>query len=197
MLRTGFVFDEPLRTPTYSTKFHTQAYRSGHNEAVLKTVCLTGTGVRIPQPAPKNTNFSVGVFLFFVLNLCAVTMGRRAKTINNYFCEAETAQSNEPAESSLAQTIGDDYATVEGKSWKFVGQAVANEPRSLENTDYFATAKIAKLPTSNVISNTFQNHNLIRRNIEAVTTRRSWKPFAQNARGFESLFLRHFNPWKT
>ena len=97
-------------------KFHTQAYRSGHNEAVLKTVCLTGTGVRIPQPAPKNTNFSVGVFLFFVLNLCTVTMGRRAKTINNYFCEAETAQSNEPAESSLAQTIGGDYATVEGKS---------------------------------------------------------------------------------
>ena len=42
MLRIGFVFDEPLRTPTYSTKFHTQAYRSGHNEAVLKTsfVCL-------------------------------------------------------------------------------------------------------------------------------------------------------------
>ena len=36
ILRTGFVFDEPLRTPTYSTKFHTQAYRSGHNEAVLK-----------------------------------------------------------------------------------------------------------------------------------------------------------------
>ena len=53
MLRIGFVFDEPLRTPTYSIKFHTQAYRSGHNEAVLKTVCLTGTGVRIPQPAPK------------------------------------------------------------------------------------------------------------------------------------------------
>ena len=42
-------------------------------------------------------------------------MGRRAKTINNYFCEAETAQSNEPAESSLAQTIGGDYATVEGR----------------------------------------------------------------------------------
>ena len=37
MLRTGFVFDESLRTPTYSTKFHTQEYRSGHNEAVLKT----------------------------------------------------------------------------------------------------------------------------------------------------------------
>ena len=66
MLRIGFVFDEPLQTPTYSIKFHTQeyfgfaedtrlgrvcetqiskntqAYRSGHNEAVLKTsfVCL-------------------------------------------------------------------------------------------------------------------------------------------------------------
>ena len=26
MLRIGFVFDEPLRTPTYSIKFHTQAY---------------------------------------------------------------------------------------------------------------------------------------------------------------------------
>ena len=43
MLRTGFVFDEPLRTPTYSTKFHTQAYRSGHNEAVLKFVLVIGT----------------------------------------------------------------------------------------------------------------------------------------------------------
>ena len=65
MLRTGFVFDEPLRTPTYSTKFHTQAYRSGHNEAVLKTVCLTGTGVRIPQPAPKNKDTPCGCPLFF------------------------------------------------------------------------------------------------------------------------------------
>ena len=65
MLRTGFVFDEPLRTPTYSIKFHTQAYRSGHNEAVLKTVCLTGTGVRIPQPAPKNKDTPCGCPLFF------------------------------------------------------------------------------------------------------------------------------------
>ena len=79
------------------------------------------------------------------------------------------------------------------RSWKFVGQADAKKPKPLENTDYFATAKIAKLPTSNAISNTFQNHNLIRRNIEAVITRRSWKPFAQKARGFESLFLRHKN----
>ena len=76
------------------------------------------------------------------------------------------------------------------RSWKFVGQAVDKTPKPLENTDYFVTAKIAKLRTSNAISNTFQNHNLIRRNIEAVTTRRSWKPFAQKARGFESLFLR-------
>ena len=58
---------------------NTQEYRSGHNEAVLKTVCPKGTGVRIPLPAPKNTNFSVGVFLFFVLNLCAVTTGSESK----------------------------------------------------------------------------------------------------------------------
>ena len=42
MLRTGFVFDEPLRTPPYSIKFHTQAYRSGHNEAVLKIYRSSG-----------------------------------------------------------------------------------------------------------------------------------------------------------
>ena len=28
-------------------------------------------------------------------------MGRRTKTINNYFCEAETAQSNDPAKLNL------------------------------------------------------------------------------------------------
>ncbi len=92
MLRTGFVFDEPLRTPTYSIKFHTQAYRSGHNEAVLKTVCLTGTGVRIPQPAPKNTNFSVGVFLFFIWNLCAVTTGEERKTVDNCFSRTKSTK---------------------------------------------------------------------------------------------------------
>ena len=32
---------------------YTQAYRSGHNEAVLKTVRPKATGVRIPLPAPK------------------------------------------------------------------------------------------------------------------------------------------------
>ena len=62
------------------------------------------------------------------------------------------------------------------RSWKFVGQAEAKVPKPLENTDYFGTPKIAKTRISNVISNTFKNHNLIRRNIEAVTTRRSWKP---------------------
>ena len=81
------------------------------------------------------------------------------------------------------------------RSWKFVGQAEAKKPKPLGNTDYFATLKIAKTRISNVISNTFQTHNLIRRNIEAVTTRRSWKPFAQKARGFESLFLRQ--KWST
>ena len=76
------------------------------------------------------------------------------------------------------------------RSWKFVGQAEAKVPKPLDFTDYFGTPKIAKTRTSNVISNTFQNHNLIRRNIEAVTTRRSWKPLGPKPRGFESLFLR-------
>ena len=33
----------------------------------------------------------------------AVTTGRQAKTIDNYFCKAETAQSNEPAEPSVSR----------------------------------------------------------------------------------------------
>ena len=42
-----------------------QEYRSGHNEAVLKTVCPKGTGVRIPLPAPKNKDTPCGCPLFF------------------------------------------------------------------------------------------------------------------------------------
>ena len=61
----------------------------------MKTVCLTGTGVRIPQPAPKNTNFSVGVFLFFVLNLCAVTMGEERKTVDNCFSRTKSTKQRE------------------------------------------------------------------------------------------------------
>ena len=61
----------------------------------LKTVCLTGTGVRIPQPAPKNTNFSVGVFLFFVFNLCAVTMGEERKTVDNCFSRTKSTKQRE------------------------------------------------------------------------------------------------------
>ena len=80
MLRTGFVFDEPLRTPTYSIKFHTQeyfaiwrrcsprrvcetqiskntqAYRSGHNEAVLKTVRGNSHGGSNPSACAIKTN---------------------------------------------------------------------------------------------------------------------------------------------
>ena len=39
------------------------------------------------------------------------------------------------------------------RSWKFVGQAEDKTLKPLENTDYFATAKIAKTRTSNAISN--------------------------------------------
>ena len=42
-----------------------QEYRSGHNEAVLKTVCPKGTGVRIPLPAPKNKDTPCEWPLFF------------------------------------------------------------------------------------------------------------------------------------
>lgn len=65
------------------------------NDPVLKTVCLTGTGVRIPQPAPKNTNFSVGVFLFFILNLCAVIMGEEQKTVDNCFSRTKSTKQGE------------------------------------------------------------------------------------------------------
>ena len=33
----------------------TEGYRSGHNEAVLKTVCPKGTRVRIPFPPPRRS----------------------------------------------------------------------------------------------------------------------------------------------
>ena len=114
---------------------------------------------------------------------------RREKQLITVF--RERSQQSKEKWSKAAPWAHFDYATWQGtKSWKFVGQAEAKVPKLLENTGYFGTAKITKTCISNVISNTFQNHNLIRRNIEAVTTRRSWKPFAQKARGFESLFLR-------
>ena len=52
---------------------YTQEYRRGHNEAVLKTVCPKGTGVRIPLPAPNkkqqiDTIVSTYCFLFIVKN---------------------------------------------------------------------------------------------------------------------------------
>ena len=47
-----------------SVHYDMQEYRSGHNEAVLKTVCPKGTGVRIPLPAPKqNPTRSGGIFV--------------------------------------------------------------------------------------------------------------------------------------
>ena len=43
----------------FSVKRNTERYRSGHNEAVLKTVCPKGTRVRIPSSPPKpNIMFS-------------------------------------------------------------------------------------------------------------------------------------------
>ena len=45
-----------------------QEYRSGHNEAVLKTVRPKATGVRIPLPAPKKRTTEpkkLGCFFLF------------------------------------------------------------------------------------------------------------------------------------
>ena len=48
------------------TRVYMQEYRSGHNEAVLKTVCPKGTGVRIPLPAPIKMVYSLRVDLFLL-----------------------------------------------------------------------------------------------------------------------------------
>ena len=45
---------------------YTQEYRSGHNEAVLKTVRPKATGVRIPLPAPIKMVYSLWVDLFLL-----------------------------------------------------------------------------------------------------------------------------------
>ena len=44
-----------------------QEYRSGHNEAVLKTVRPKATGVRIPLPAPTKTLTEPSVKVFCLL----------------------------------------------------------------------------------------------------------------------------------
>ena len=53
-----------IRKTNHTIKYYTQAYRSGHNEAVLKTVRGNPTGVRIPQPAPKKKAPSRCFFLW-------------------------------------------------------------------------------------------------------------------------------------
>ena len=66
-MRSGFVKQVSRATSklhiygVVSHTIYTQAYRSGHNEAVLKTVRPKATGVRIPQPAPTSPDFS-GLF---------------------------------------------------------------------------------------------------------------------------------------
>ena len=44
-----------------------ELYRSGHNEAVLKTVCPKGTWVRIP-PAPPNLSEVTPIFCTAMYN---------------------------------------------------------------------------------------------------------------------------------
>ena len=66
-----------------------EAYRSGHNEAVLKTVCPKGTGVRIPQlpPTARNTNPCGSYFFLFTFFWGFERVGRRLATHDLYFTE--------------------------------------------------------------------------------------------------------------
>ena len=67
---TSFTSHFEIGLLIYGVVNHTiykQEYRSGHNEAVLKTVCPKGTGVRIPLPAPNKRTTEpkkLGCFLF-------------------------------------------------------------------------------------------------------------------------------------
>ncbi len=49
-----FCLDRPVKMCYDIQTEHTEGYRSGHNEAVLKTVWGLPTWVRIPHPPPKN-----------------------------------------------------------------------------------------------------------------------------------------------
>ena len=65
---TSFTSHFEIGLHIYGVVNHTiymQEYRSGHNEAVLKTVRPKATGVRIPLPAPKNKDTPCGCPLFF------------------------------------------------------------------------------------------------------------------------------------
>ena len=90
-----------------------QEYRSGHNEAVLKTVRPKATGVRIPLPAPKNKDTPCGCPLFF-----ATVRGSRT-----------------PLCDSLSRKMGFAYPTRRSKSSLFrcrvwVSSPLVNTPLS-------------------------------------------------------------------
>ena len=122
---------------------NTQEYRSGHNEAVLKTVRPKATGVRIPLPAPKNTNFSVGVFLFFVLNLCAVTTGEERKTVDNCFSRTKSTKQREMKQGYALSTFR--LCDLTGhESWKFASISVAKTQKSLVNIDFSGTSETSQ-----------------------------------------------------
>ena len=110
----------------------------------------------LAKASMRNTNFKKYAGLFRQEPNVAKRSqwARSEKQLITVFHE-RSQQSKELAKRVYRATIN-DYATWQGtSSWKFVGQADGKIPKPLENTDYFATAKIAKLPTSNAISNTF------------------------------------------
>ena len=80
---TSFTSHFEIGLHIYGVVNHTiymQEYRSGHNEAVLKTVCPKGTGVRIPLPAPIKMVYSLRVDLFLLPQSEALESALRANS---------------------------------------------------------------------------------------------------------------------
>ena len=61
-----------------------QAYRSGHNEAVLKTVWVKAHGGSNPSACAKNMEMRFLISIFFVFKFCGEIRGWEP------FCESKT-----------------------------------------------------------------------------------------------------------
>ena len=77
-------YDNRVANPIYpmiSAKAvsYTEGYRSGHNEAVLKTVCLIGTWVRIPHPPPTKKELLSTKSSFLFIQAAGLAYHHRAK----------------------------------------------------------------------------------------------------------------------
>ena len=81
MLRSGFVH---LRRPSHFSNlssFHSEGYRSGHNEAVLKTVCRQARGFESHTLRHRSENIVLGSFIIKVICKRYEKGGRRIDAI--------------------------------------------------------------------------------------------------------------------